>query len=115
MQRYIHEAYSKCETILKENLESLHAVAGYLLKHETMDGEIFNRIMAGDDIAQIEADEEEKAKAHAELERQRREEAARRLAEEEALRAQKAREEAEKPQAPLPPWMPPIDNGTRKD
>ena len=115
VQRYIQDAYKKCEEILRENMESLHAVANFLLKHETMDGEIFLRIMNGDDIALIEADEEEKARQHAELERQRREEEERRrLAEEERMRLEAAQRE-EKPQAPLPPWMPPIDNGNKKD
>ncbi len=115
VQRYIHEAYQKCEEILKSNLDSLHAVAGYLLKHETMDGEIFNRIMQGDDIAQIEADEEEKNRRHEELERKRREEdERRRLAEEAARRTQESNQE-NKPQAPLPPWMPPLNGGSQKD
>ena len=114
VQRYIHEAYQKCEEILKSNLDSLHAVAGYLLKHETMDGEIFNRIMQGDDIAQIEADEEEKNRRHEELERKRREEdERRRLAEEAARRTQESNQE-NKPQAPLPPRMPPLNGGSQK-
>jgi len=115
VQRYIQDAYKKCEDILRENMDSLHAVANYLLKHETMDGEIFLRIMNGDDIAQIEADEAEKARQHAELERQRREEEEhRRLEEEERRRLEEAQRE-KTAQAPLPPWMPPIDNGNKKD
>ena len=110
IQNYINDAYRKCEEILNNNLESLHAVAGYLLKHESMDGEVFNRIMAGDDIAAIEADEEEKARLHAEEEAKRRAEDERRRAEEEAKRrAERERSEANRA-APPPPWMPPIDN-----
>jgi cell division protease FtsH len=36
VQSYIGEAYRKCEEILNHNLDSLHAVAGYLLKHEIL-------------------------------------------------------------------------------
>ena len=109
VQNYINEAYRKCEEILNHNLESLHAVAGYLLKHETMDGEVFNRIMAGEDIAVVEADEEEKSRLHAEEEAKRRAEDERRRAEEEAMRhAERERSEANRG-APQPPWMSPTD------
>ncbi len=109
IQNYINEAYHKCEEILNHNLESLHAVAGYLLKHESMDGEVFNRIMAGDDIAAIEADEAEKNRLHAEEEAKRRAEEERRRAEEEAKRrAERERNESDRA-APPPPWMPPIE------
>jgi cell division protease FtsH len=37
----IDQAYQTCTDILKEHMDKLHAVADYLLKHETMDGEIF--------------------------------------------------------------------------
>jgi len=37
----IDQAYQTCTDILKEHLEKLHTVADYLLKHETMDGDIF--------------------------------------------------------------------------
>ncbi len=110
IQSYINDAYHKCEEILNNNLESLHAVAGYLLKHESMDGEVFNRIMAGDDIAAIEADEEEKARLHAEEEAKRRAEDERRRAEEEARRrAERERNDANRA-APPPPWMPPLEH-----
>lgn len=109
IQNYINEAYHKCEEILNHNLESLHAVAGYLLKHESMDGEVFNRIMAGDDIVAIEADEAEKNRLHAEEEAKRRAEEERRRAEEEAKRrAERERNESDRA-APPPPWMPPIE------
>ena len=109
IQNYINEAYHKCEEILNHNLESLHAVAGYLLKHESMDGEVFNRIMAGEDIAAIEADEAEKNRLHAEEEAKRRAEEERRRAEEEAKRrAERERNESDRA-APPPPWMPPIE------
>jgi len=93
----IDEAYRKCEEILTNNLDKLHLVAEYLLKHETMDGEVFNSIMDGVDIAEIEANEEKKAAEKAEEDRQRR------IADE----ARRAEEEAKRRQAP--PWIPPDD------
>ncbi len=103
IQNYINDAYHKCEDILNHNLESLHAVAGYLLKHESMDGEVFNRIMTGDDIAAIEADEEEKARLHAAEEAKRRAEDERRRAEDEAKRRAERERSDENRAAPPPP------------
>lgn len=40
----IDEAYNKAETLLKENIEKLHAVAGSLLEKEKLEGEEFLRI-----------------------------------------------------------------------
>lgn len=40
----IDEAYNKAETLLKENIEKLHAVAGALLEKEKLEGEEFLRI-----------------------------------------------------------------------
>ncbi|MBE6936857.1 MAG: hypothetical protein E7458_10290, partial [Ruminococcaceae bacterium] len=106
VQRYMKAAYQKCEQILREHIDSLHAVAGYLLKHESMDGEVFNRIMNGEDIAAIEADEEEKTRRRAEEEARRREESERRMMEEDARRrAEREAEQSETRSAPLPPWM----------
>jgi len=93
-RRMIGDAYNRSEEILRAHLDQLHAVAEYLLRHETMDGEIFNRIMNGEDMAVIEADEEEKNRLRAiqaekrriEAERQRMEEEARKKDEEERLR-----------------------------
>ncbi len=96
MRRLVGDAYRRCEDILRANMDSLHAVAEYLLRHETMDGETFRRIMAGEDMADIERDTEEKNRAM---------EAARRAAEESRRRAA----ENEKKKAGPPPWIPPGD------
>ena len=37
---------SRCETILRRNEEKLHAVAAYLLEHETMNAEEFEQVFA---------------------------------------------------------------------
>jgi cell division protease FtsH len=41
IKSFISTAYAKCEEILKTNMPMLHTIAGYLLEHETMDGETF--------------------------------------------------------------------------
>ena len=40
----IYEAYNKAETLLKENIEKLHAVAGALLEKEKLEGQEFLKI-----------------------------------------------------------------------
>ena len=42
----IDGAAAHCEGILEKNREKLHAVAAYLLEHETMDAGEFERVMA---------------------------------------------------------------------
>jgi cell division protease FtsH len=37
----IDEAYKRCESILKQHIDIVHAIAEYLLKNETMDAETF--------------------------------------------------------------------------
>ena len=50
----IEKAYANCRNILGANAEKMHQLAGYLLKHEKIDGEMFERLMRGENI---EADE----------------------------------------------------------
>lgn len=50
----IEKAYADCRNILGANAEKMHQLAGYLLKHEKIDGEMFERLMRGENI---EADE----------------------------------------------------------
>jgi cell division protease FtsH len=45
IQDILQKCYAKCEGILRENLDKLDQVAEYLLAHETMDGETFQKIM----------------------------------------------------------------------
>ncbi|MBR2065571.1 MAG: ATP-dependent zinc metalloprotease FtsH, partial [Kiritimatiellae bacterium] len=99
----ISGAYERCEEILRANLDYLHKVAEFLLKHETMEGDTFRRIMAGDEIGVIEADlDEREREAQAKREAA---EAARRAAEEAKAEAErKARENGT-----VPPWIPPDD------
>ena len=41
------EGYNKAEEILKKYMDKLHEVAKYLIKHEKMDGETFEKVMEG--------------------------------------------------------------------
>lgn len=43
IKKIIDSAYARCEEILAREIDKLHAVAGYLLEHETMDSETFER------------------------------------------------------------------------
>lgn len=45
----IDEAYTECETILKEHMEALHRVADVLLEKETIDGKEFERLFLGEE------------------------------------------------------------------
>ncbi len=110
IRKIIDNAYKRCEEILNANMDSLHTIANFLLKHETMDGSTFERLMKGDDVAVIEADlEAERAKKREEEEKLRRE------AEEKAKAEAKAQAEAVK----MPPtWYPPeapVENTEKSD
>ncbi len=50
----LKNAYSRCEDILKTNLEKLTAVAEYLIVNEKVGGDIFAKIMNGEDITSTE-------------------------------------------------------------
>ncbi len=43
-------AYTRCESILKENMEKLSTVAEYLIKNEKVSGDIFKKLMSGEEI-----------------------------------------------------------------
>ena len=46
IKRIIDNAYERCKEILTREIDKLHAVAGYLLEHETMDSDTFERFFA---------------------------------------------------------------------
>ncbi|MBE6553860.1 MAG: ATP-dependent zinc metalloprotease FtsH [Ruminococcaceae bacterium] len=75
IQRIIGDCYTDAKAILSEHIDKLHFVAGYLLKHETMDGDQF--IAAMKDGA---TEEELDAIAVEKAERSRRDNEARREA-----------------------------------
>ena len=47
IHRIITEGYKKCEKILSSNMDKLHEVAAYLIKHEKMSGADFAAMMEG--------------------------------------------------------------------
>ncbi len=53
----IADAYKKTEDILNANMDKLHEVAGYLIKHEKMSGETFEQIMNNTYVEETEATE----------------------------------------------------------
>ena len=61
IHRIITEGYEKCEKILSSNMDKLHQVAGYLMKHEKMTGADFAAMMNGifTEPAQDESEEDE--------------------------------------------------------
>lgn len=48
MRAIVHTAYQSAIDILTQHIDKLHAVAQYLIKHEKMNGEEFQRIMNGE-------------------------------------------------------------------
>ncbi len=57
----IADAYKKTEDILNAHMDKLHEVAGYLIKHEKMSGEVFEQVMNNtyvEEVEEVQADEE---------------------------------------------------------
>ena len=42
----IDGAYERCKGLIQQHIEKLHQIADYLLQHETMDGEEFEKLFA---------------------------------------------------------------------
>ena len=55
----VNNAYDRAETILKDNIDKLHEVAAYLIKHEKMGGEDFEAVMTGTYVEPVEAEDAE--------------------------------------------------------
>ncbi len=93
IHRIVSDCYDKAEKLLREHLDKLHFIAGFLMKYEIMDDHQFARAMevenptveeiaalAEERKARREKENEEKARAAAEeLERRKKEEAHRRF------------------------------------
>ena len=47
INRIVKESYSRCEAILKAHTDKLHELAKYLMKHEKIDAEDFEKLMKG--------------------------------------------------------------------
>ncbi|WP_440447427.1 ATP-dependent zinc metalloprotease FtsH [Ruminococcus sp.] len=55
----VNNAYDRAEAILKDNIDKLHEVAAYLIKHEKMGGEDFEAVMNGTYVEPVEAEDAE--------------------------------------------------------
>ncbi len=92
IQRIVKDAYAKAEQILKEHMDKLHFIAGFLFKNEVMEEDQFEAAMQDGEhtMEEIEALKSERAR-RSELENAE----AKRIREaEEAERHRKAKEEA---------------------
>lgn len=58
IRKIILDAYEQCETILKEHMEQLTAVAEYLIRNETMDGDAFEKLFNGEEVPDHESGEQ---------------------------------------------------------
>lgn len=47
INKIVKDSYSRCESILKNNIDKLHVLAKYLMRHEKIDGEDFKKLMLG--------------------------------------------------------------------
>ncbi len=54
----VNQAYAKAEQLLSENIDKLHEIAAYLMKHEKMGSADFEAIMNGTYVEPVEADDE---------------------------------------------------------
>lgn len=61
----VNNAYDRAETILKDNIDKLHEVAAYLIKHEKMGSEDFEAVMNGTYVEPVEVESEDESTAAA--------------------------------------------------
>ncbi|MGM9652027.1 MAG: ATP-dependent zinc metalloprotease FtsH [Eubacteriales bacterium] len=96
IKRIVCEAYAEAERLLREHMDKLHFIAGFLIKNEIVEEDQFSRAMDSDGVTYEELEEmvAEKRKRSAE-ENERR---ARRLAEEEKRREEERAREAARQQ-----------------
>ena len=87
----IENAHAECKKILSEHIDKLHLVAGYLLRSEFMDGDMFKAAMENDlsyeEIDEILKQKERRSKEENEAKRRAEEEEHRKV--EEELRREK--------------------------
>ncbi len=53
----VNDAYDKAEKILNENIDKLHEIAAYLIKHEKMGSEDFEAVMNGTYVEPVEVED----------------------------------------------------------
>ena len=57
--KIVNDAYARAEQILSENVDKLHEIAKYLIKHEKMGSEDFEAVMNGTYVEPVEVEEPE--------------------------------------------------------
>ena len=57
----VNDAYDRAEKILSENIDKLHEIAAYLIKHEKMGSEDFEAVMNGTYVEPIEVEESDES------------------------------------------------------
>ena len=57
--KIVNDAYAEAEKILSENIDKLHEIAAYLIKHEKMNGDDFEAVMNGTYVEPEEPDDSE--------------------------------------------------------
>ena len=55
----VNKAYERAEQILRENIDKLHEIAAYLMKHEKMGADDFEKVMNGTYVEPVEFDDDE--------------------------------------------------------
>lgn len=96
IHRIISEAHNRTRDLLRENIDKLHFIAGYLIKNEVMDAEQFKAVMDGNPtIEEIEEIAAEKKRRREEADAERaRQNSERKETERREKEAQRAREAA---------------------
>lgn len=59
--KIVNDAYARAETVLSENIDKLHEIAAYLIKHEKMGSEDFEAVMNGTYVEPVEPAEADDA------------------------------------------------------
>ncbi len=59
--KIVNEAYAKAEKLLSENIDKLHEIAAYLIKHEKMSSADFEAVMNGTYVEPAEEPEDDEA------------------------------------------------------
>ena len=57
--KIVNTAYERAELLLRANIDKLHEIAAYLIKHEKMGAEDFEKVMNGTYVEPIEIDEDD--------------------------------------------------------
>ena len=55
----VNKAYERAEQILRENIDKLHEIAAYLMKHEKMGADDFEKVMNGTYVEPVEFDDDD--------------------------------------------------------